>query len=97
MLDDKVIFGNCFQVSSKGFFVKHGKNITAVFTGGSKKRKFNNGDKHGHCQDKKKETANIILREKEPFKQYLNKVSKYKLDIQYVSKIKKLKMFGIGE
>ena len=36
---------------------KNGKTIAAVFPRGSKKRKSNNDDKHGHGQEKRRPTT----------------------------------------
>ena len=36
---------------------KNGKTIVAVFPRGSKKRKSNNDDKHGHGQEKRRPTT----------------------------------------
>ena len=52
---------NTFQVLSKFSFYRscldHAQTIAAVFQGGSKQRKPNNDDKHGHGQEKRRSST----------------------------------------
>ena len=50
--------GSLFKVNGgRGPYEKNGKTIVAVFPRGSKKRKSNNDDKHGHGQEKRRPTT----------------------------------------
>ena len=50
---------NVFQVLSKGYFFLMLQLTTAVFPGGSKKRKSNNDSKNGHGQEKRRPSTYV--------------------------------------